>query len=472
MIASMENNPESVAPAPSSSSAELKTPKGTRDYGPFEMAIRERVMSIVTKVFKRHGAVTIDTPVFELKEVLMGKYGEDSKLIYDLQDQGGELCSLRYDLTVPFARFLAMNKQISSLKRYHIAKVYRRDQPALTKGRYREFYQCDFDIAGAGGEPMVPDAEVFFVIDSTLRELGIDNFVIKCNNRMILDGMFEVCGVPAEKFRTICSTVDKLDKSPWEEVRNEMVQGKGLDAAVADRIGEYVKLKGGAELVEKLLADERLVADARAKAGLEELRLLFRYLTIYGITDRISFDMSLARGLDYYTGVIMEAVLIGGEMGSIAGGGRYDNLVGMFSKTNIPCVGFAFGIERVFTLLEARAKQSTLRTSPTQVYVAVAGGEMLEERMRLAVRLWKAGFSTEFSPKLKPKPLDQFGYCEKQGIPLAIVFGPDELAKGIYKVRNIADRSEAVVQDGELESALKTKLDTLQLADNLFQLSI
>ena len=221
----MENNIETAT----MSSSELKTPKGTRDYGPFEMAIRERVMSIVTRVFKRHGAVTIDTPVFELKEVLMGKYGEDSKLIYDLQDQGGEkLCSLRYDLTVPFARFLAMNKQISSLKRYHIAKVYRRDHPALTKGRYREFYQCDFDIAGAAGEAMVPDAEVFLVIHSILKELGIDNFVIKCNNRMILDGMFEVCGVPAEKFRAICSAVDKLDKLPWEEVKNEMVQVKGI----------------------------------------------------------------------------------------------------------------------------------------------------------------------------------------------------------------------------------------------------
>ena len=189
------------------------------------------------------------------------------------------------------------------------------------------------------------------------------------------------------------------------------------------------------------------------------------------LTD-VSFDMSLARGLDYYTGVILEAALIGGEVGSIAGGGRYDNLVGMFSKTNIPCVGATFGIERVFALLETRAKQSALRTSPTQVYVAVAGGEMLEERMKVTSRLWKAGFCAEFSPKLKPKPLDQFGYCEKQGIPFAIIFGPDELAKGIYKLRAIADRSEIVVQDAELESTLKTKLDTLQLADNLFNLSL
>jgi histidyl-tRNA synthetase len=157
---------------------ELKTPKGTTDYGPFEMAIREKVFNIITEVYKRHGAVTIDTPVFELKEVLSGKYGEDSKLIYDLKDQGGELCSLRYDLTVPFARFIAMNKDYKQIKRYHIAKVYRRDNPAMTKGRFREFYQCDYDIAGEY-DPMIPDAECLRVMVEVLSEVDIGKFKIK-----------------------------------------------------------------------------------------------------------------------------------------------------------------------------------------------------------------------------------------------------------------------------------------------------
>jgi histidyl-tRNA synthetase len=157
---------------------ELKTPKGTKDYGPFEMAIREKVFNIIIDVYKRHGAVAIDTPIFELKEVLTGKYGEDSKLIYDLKDQGGELCSLRYDLTVPLARFLAMNKEYQQIKRYHIGKVYRRDNPAMTKGRLREFYQCDYDIIGEY-DPMIPDAECLKVMVEILSELNLGQFIVK-----------------------------------------------------------------------------------------------------------------------------------------------------------------------------------------------------------------------------------------------------------------------------------------------------
>lgn len=188
----------------------LKTPKGTRDYNPQQMTLRQGVLDKIIAVFKKHGAETIDTPVFELKDVLTGKYGEDSKLIYDLKDQGGEILSMRYDLTVPLARYLAMGK-VSSIKRFHIAKVYRRDNPAMTRGRYREFYQCDFDIAGTY-DPMLPDAECVRVVAEILSSLNIGEFVIKLNHRKLLDGMFEACGVPTDLFRTICSAVDKLDK--------------------------------------------------------------------------------------------------------------------------------------------------------------------------------------------------------------------------------------------------------------------
>lgn len=188
----------------------LKTAKGTRDYGPQQTALRQGVLDKIVAIFRKHGAESIDTPVFELKEVLTGKYGEDSKLIYDLKDQGGEILSLRYDLTVPLARYLAMSK-ISSIKRYHIAKVYRRDNPSMTRGRYREFYQCDFDIAGAY-DPMLADAECVKVVSEILSSLAVGEFVIKLNHRQLLDGIFETCGVPADKFRTICSSVDKLDK--------------------------------------------------------------------------------------------------------------------------------------------------------------------------------------------------------------------------------------------------------------------
>ena len=199
----------------------LRTAKGTTDYHPYQMIIREKVIELVKSVFERHDAETIDTPVFELKEVLTGKYGEDSKLIYDLKDQGGEILALRYDLTVPFARYVVMNN-LASIRRYQIAKVYRRDNPSMSRGRYREFYQCDFDIAGKYDD-MVTDVECVLIVKEILSKLNLGKFEIKVNHRQILDGIFEVCGVPSSKFRTICSAVDKLDKSPWEEVRREMV---------------------------------------------------------------------------------------------------------------------------------------------------------------------------------------------------------------------------------------------------------
>merc|ERR1719153_1706481 len=248
----------------------LKTAKGTRDYQPAQMAVREKVFDKIIATFKRHGAETIDTPVFELKEVLTGKYGEDSKLIYDLADQGEEILALRYDLTVPFARYCAMNK-ISNIKRYHMAKVYRRDNPSIARGRLREFYQCDFDIAGQY-DPMLPDAECVKIVSEILSSVEVGKFVVKVNHRSILDGMFEVCGVEADMFRTICSSVDKLDKSPWEEVRKEMVDEKGLDEASADKIGEFVRMAGGEELVDQLLESD-LGKNKTAKQGLEDMKL-------------------------------------------------------------------------------------------------------------------------------------------------------------------------------------------------------
>lgn len=334
-----------------------KVPKGTRDYLPEQMSIRDKAFTIIRRVFKRHGAVEIDTPVFELKETLTGKYGEDSKLIYDLADQGGEMLALRYDLTVPFARFLAVNA-VGNIKRFHIGKVYRRDQPALSRGRYREFYQCDFDIAGVYGR-MVPDSECLAVACEILDALPIGDFGIKLNHRRLLDAILDISGVPADRFRTICSAVDKLDKEPWSEVRREMIEDKGLAGDVADRIGEFVVLKGKPWEMYKLLTEGKKFGDHKEAAeAMEDLRICFEYLEAMDKLQFISFDLSLARGLDYYTGVIYEAVCMNGntQVGSIGGGGRYDNLVSMFQEAGkvTPCVGVSVGIERVFTLMEER----------------------------------------------------------------------------------------------------------------------
>ncbi len=403
------------------------------------MVIRDKIFTTITDVFKRHGAVTIDTPVFELKEILAGKYGEDSKLIYDLADQGGEICSLRYDLTVPFARWLAMNRDIQNIKRYHIAKVYRRDQPAMTKGRMREFYQCDFDIAGTY-DPMLPDAEIVRIVTEVFEGLGWKGrYTVKLNHRKILDGIFEVCGVPKDKIRTISSAVDKLDKLPWAEVRREMTEEKGLAEEVADKIGDYVVQKGQKDLLTKLQADPTLTANPSMKSGLEEMVLLFNYLEAFDSLANVSFDLSLARGLDYYTGVIFEIVTEGSSplattsaatagpprqskkpshskqgadfdedrssdpsvgVGSIAAGGRYDNLVGMFSgKTQIPCVGISFGVDRIFSITKARMAAEVgaaqVRNNEVDVYVMAFGGKgftgLLKERMAVCTQLWDAG---------------------------------------------------------------------------------
>lgn len=513
---------DDLAMAPKGQKFELKTPKGTKDWEGKDMVIRDKIFSTITEVFKRHGAVTIDTPVFELKEILSGKYGEDSKLIYDLADQGGEICSLRYDLTVPFARWLAMNRDVQNIKRYHIAKVYRRDQPAMTKGRMREFYQCDFDIAGVY-DPMLPDAEIVRITTEVFEGLGWNGrYTIKLNHRKILDGIFEVCGVPAEKIRTISSAVDKLDKLPWEEVRKEMTEEKGLDGSVADKIGEYVVQKGQKDLLSKLLADPLLTANESMKAGMAEMGLLFDYLEAFNCLDNVSFDLSLARGLDYYTGLIYEVVTEGSAplattsaataappkgskkpsggkvgadvdedrssdpsvgVGSVAAGGRYDNLVGMFSgKNQIPCVGISFGVDRIFSITKARMaadKNSELvRNNEVDVYVMAFGGKgftgLVKERIAICATLWEAGIKAEFLYKVKPKLPNQFKAAEVNGVPMAVVIGEDEVAQGKVKIKEMGLREGHPEKDGvlvnladlvpEIRQRLKRKTTLDQLA--------
>ncbi|XP_009888976.1 PREDICTED: histidine--tRNA ligase, cytoplasmic isoform X3 [Charadrius vociferus] len=372
----------------------LKTPKGTRDYSPKQMAIRERVFNAIITCFKRHGAEVIDTPVFELK---------------------------------------------------------------------------DFDIAGQF-DPMIPDAECLKIVHEILSDLQLGDFLVKVNDRRILDGMFAVCGVPDSKFRTICSSVDKLDKMPWEEVKNEMVGEKGLSPEAADRIGEYVQLHGGLELIERLLQDPKLSQNKLAKEGLGDMKLLFEYLTLFGITGKISFDLSLARGLDYYTGVIFEAVLLQQEndhveepvsVGSVAGGGRYDGLVGMFDPKGrkVPCVGVSIGIERIFSILEQRveASEEKIRTTETQVLVASAQKKLLEERLKLIAELWDAGIKAEILYKKNPKLLNQLQYCEDTGIPLVAIVGEQELKDGVVKLRVVATREEVNVRRESLVEEIRMR---------------
>ncbi|CAI4851940.1 BFH_collapsed_G0056500.mRNA.1.CDS.1 [Saccharomyces cerevisiae] len=475
----------SKAPKKGKLQVSLKTPKGTKDWADSDMVIREAIFSTLSGLFKKHGGVTIDTPVFELREILAGKYGEDSKLIYNLEDQGGELCSLRYDLTVPFARYVAMNN-IQSIKRYHIAKVYRRDQPAMTKGRMREFYQCDFDVAGTF-ESMVPDSECLSILVEGLTSLGIKDFKIKLNHRKILDGIFQIAGVKDEDVRKISSAVDKLDKSPWEAVKKEMTEEKGQSEETADKIGEYVKLNGSLKEIHAVLsADANITSNEKAKQGLDDIATLMKYTEAFDIDSFISFDLSLARGLDYYTGLIYEVVTSASAppenaselkkkaksaedasefvgVGSIAAGGRYDNLVNMFSEasgkksTQIPCVGISFGVERVFSLIKQRINSSTtIKPTATQVFVMAFGGGKdwtgyLPERMKVTKQLWDAGIEAEYVYKAKANPRKQFDAAEKAGCHIAVILGKEEYLEGKLRVKRLGQ--EFADDDGELVSA-------------------
>ncbi|XP_058771269.1 histidine--tRNA ligase, cytoplasmic-like [Vicia villosa] len=417
-----------------------KIPKGTRDFAKEQMTIRKKAFSVIEEVFERHGATALDTPVFELRETLMGKYGEDSKLIYDLADQGGELCSLRYDLTVPFARFVAMNG-LTSLKRYQIAKVYRRDNPS--KGRYREFYQCDFDIAGPA-EKMAPDFEVVRILTELLDELNIGDFEVKLNHRKLLDGMMQICGVPPEKFRTICSSIDKLDKQSFEQIRKEMVEEKGLTAETADRIGTFVKEKGHPlTLLSKLKQEgSAFLENAGSVDALNDLEILFKALDKSKRLDKVVFDLSLARGLDYYTGVIFEAVFKGGaQVGSIAAGGRYDNLIGMFGSKQVPAVGVSLGIERVFAIMEQQQKDQNQMARPTktEVLVSILGNDVTLAG-ELAGELWDAGVKAEFLVnKRRPK---HFDYAKESRIPWMILVGEQEIKEGTVQLKSLESGSD------------------------------
>ncbi|WJX68243.1 histidine--tRNA ligase [Trifolium repens] len=417
-----------------------KIPKGTRDFAKDQMTIRKKAFSVIEEVFERHGATALDTPVFELRETLMGKYGEDSKLIYDLADQGGELCSLRYDLTVPFARFVAMNG-LTSLKRYQIAKVYRRDNPS--KGRYREFYQCDFDIAGPS-EKMAPDFEVVRILTELLEELNIGDFEVKLNHRKLLDGMMQICGVPPEKFRTICSSIDKLDKQPFDQIRKEMVEEKGLTAETADRIGTFVKEKGHPlTLLSKLKQEgSAFLENVGSVDALNDLEILFNALDKSKRLDKVVFDLSLARGLDYYTGVIFEAVFKGGaQVGSIAAGGRYDNLIGMFGSKQVPAVGVSLGIERVFVIMEQQLKDQNQMARPTktEVLVSILGNDVTLAG-ELAGELWDAGVKAEFLVnKRRPK---HFDYAKESRIPWMILVGEQEIKEGTVQLKHLEAGSD------------------------------
>ena len=436
--------------------AKVKVVKGARDFLPFQMAIRNKAFKIITDVFKKDGAVEIDTPVFELKETLMGKYGEDSKLIYDLNDQGGELLSLRYDLTVPFTRFMAVNN-LPSIKRFHIGKVYRRDNPQMSRGRYREFYQCDFDIAGPNYGKMIPEADVLKVVVEILTQLPLGGFNIKLNHRLLLDAIVNISGIKDELYKTVCSSVDKLDKEEWATVKKELLE-KGITEEQSEKLWNFVQLKDKPKvLLEKLKSNNELLSNQKGKTALDEMDILFDYLEIMDIDKYCTFDLSLARGLDYYTGLIYETVLTDTDkVGSISGGGRFDNLVGMFSGKQIPAVGVSIGIERIFNILEEKYKDSPdIRSVETEVFVAAIGKNLTKERFKVLNELWENGINSEILYNENPRMDKQMDYVINNKIPFMVFIGENELKENKLKIKCMANGNEVMVEREKLVEEVK-----------------
>lgn len=322
---------------------------------------------------------------------------------------------------------------------------------------------------------------------TVLDSLKLGNYKVKLNHRCLLDALMELCGrysavpsvfslltlahiytgVPSDKFRTICSAVDKLDKESWTVVRQEMLE-KGLDAAAADKLGEWVTLPPAApgqpfELLEKLekSSSPTFSSHSGAQRAFADLKLLFEYLKAMNCLDRFSLDLSLARGLDYYTGIIYEAVLTDQDrVGSIAAGGRYDSLIGMFSTEQIPAVGVSIGLERVLSIIEEqeRARLGRLRKTGTHVMVGSVGKDMLKQRMALAAELWAHGVRAEFSYDSNPKPKKQLEHALESGIPLVCWIGEDELAKGVVSVKDLISNQQSELARGELAAFLRTRI--------------
>jgi histidyl-tRNA synthetase len=421
---------------------------GLRDLPPAVMIPRERMLAVFRQTFAGFGFVPIETPHIERMEVLTGKgAGSEEVLrqIFEVTNKGGtpgEL-ALRFDLTVPLARFVA--KHIDALgvpfKRYAIGSVFRGERPA--KGRFREFIQCDFDTIGT--ESVVADAEIAQVIHAALDSAGVPDFTITLNNRKILDGFLEDQGLTG-KSGSVLRALDKLGKIGREAVIDELAKagdagGSGLDADQARHVLDFAENgRGGAEVLDRALAT--LGSNPTVAQGIGNLRTVLALLQAAGVPEsRVAIDLGLARGLDYYTGIVFETTVKGWEkFGSIASGGRYDNLASLFTPRRLPGVGASIGLDRLLALLE---EAGWLKSATTTVPVLVANFPGTEPivAFTMAARLRAVGIGAEVYPDAIPIG-KQMGYGSNRGHKIAVIVGPDELARQVFNLRNLSNRQE------------------------------
>jgi histidyl-tRNA synthetase len=408
--------------------------KGFRDYAPQKMLLRLEIIRRFREVFERHGFEPLDTPAIEYLEVLTGKAGENEKLMYQFLDHGDREVGLRYDLTVPLARFVAMHQSeiVLPFKRYHIAPVWRAEKPQ--RGRFREFWQCDADIVGSPS--MIADAEVVSIAGEALDAVGLTNYQIHISHRALLRSIARASGVSDELSGTVYRVVDKLDKIGPDGVLSEMREG-GIDEQAAQRVLASTTLTGSpAEVITQLRGE--LAEDEQAVTALDELDELFACLPPLGLpSDRVVLDLSLARGLDYYTGPVFEAIVTEPRIGSVAGGGRYEELIGQFLGRNISATGISMGLERIIEVVNEFETLSQ-RRSVADVFVVVAV-ETVQDAARIATTLRQQGFNVELGSHMKRSRGEQLKMADRKSIPFAVIVrsgDEDELVTTLKDLRS------------------------------------
>ena len=429
-----------------------RTYKGMRDHLPEAMRLRRFITDTLIKVLERYGFEQLQTPIVEFSETLEGKIGEDEKLLYRMQ-YGDDLLTLRYDQTVPLARIVAQyeGKITLPFKRYALGQSYRGERQA--RGRYREFWQLDADIVGV--DSPIADAEIIAIVSQGLRALGFGGAKVQINHREILSGLARVAGVEAEAAGGVYRAIDKLDKIGLDGVRGELLKS-GVSADSAEQILRFISLSGSAEDVLAEMA-RVLAGDEAAMGALENLRQITAALRDFQVDpDSYTVAPSLARGLAYYTGCVFEAVLDSPPMGSLLGGGRYDNLIGMFSKRSLGTVGVAFGIERLFDLM-VELNMGPREERPVDAYVTIFNLDLLSESLRLAGELRQAGFSvlTAYST---PKLTNQLKEADRKGARVALVCGPDDQAAGVVQLKDLRSGEQRAVARAEVAAALRAML--------------
>ena len=451
-------------------------PKGTRDFSPAEMMRRNYIFDSIKTVFHTFGYAPLETPAMENLSTLRGKYGEEGdKLLFKVLNSGdfaakvspeelansnalaAKICEkgLRYDLTVPFARYVVQHQNEISFpfKRYQVQPVWRADRPQ--KGRYREFYQCDVDVIGS--RSLMNEVELMHIVERVFRSLNI-RVVLKMNNRKILYGIAETIGY-ADKMIDITVAIDKLEKIGLDAVNAELVE-RGIDAESVARLRPILELEG--DNMSKLSKLEEVIGESETgRKGIEEMRTIFDYAKASGLSLDVELDLSLARGLNYYTGAIFEVKAVDYAIGSICGGGRYDDLTGIFGLPNVSGVGISFGADRIYDVMCNVGEFPLYTTTPTSVLFLSLGEQEQLAALRAADTLRSEGVWTEVYPDIC-KMKKQMEYANRRGIPTVVIIGSEELAEGKATIKHMDSGKQLKVGIDELVKYVKYSCDILE----------